>query len=147
MHVFPFQAEDSIWSVNIQSSGSFFTPALPTSDESLASPSPESMDAADTVPTNVANIGKSRQVLNLQSKTKQIRRGVGKGKRNPLQFSLFGNNVNGIKGKLDSLMNTLKHFKYPCCITLQESKLKGTNIKISGYQIFLKIEQMEGEGG
>ena len=47
----------------------------------------------------------------------------------------------------DSLSNTLKHFKKPSCITLQETKLKSQNIKIPGYQVFFKNRENAGGGG
>ena len=52
------------------------------------------------------------------------------------EFTLMGNNANGIKNKLESLKNNLKQFS-PSLIPLQETKLnvKG-QIKLHGYQIF-----------
>ena len=59
----------------------------------------------------------------------------------------MGNNCNGLKGKLDSLANTLKYFHKPSCITLQETKLKNQNIKIPGYQLFFKNRENFAGGG
>jgi hypothetical protein len=87
----------------------------------------------------VADAGKSGQRINAKTK-----RGTGRGKRESLTFSLLGNNVNGLRGKLDSLSNTLKHFKKPSCISLQETKLKNQNIKIPGYQTFFKNRENSG---
>ena len=61
-------------------------------------------------------------------------------------LSVLGNNCNGIRGKLDSLSSTLKHFNSPSCITLQESKLTTINLEIPGYQLFFKNWDM-GWGG
>ena len=79
-------------------------------------------------------------------KSKKTRRGWGKGNKS-LNFSLFGNNANGIKAKKDSLINTLKNFNVPSCVLLQETKLRfpGT-FKIPGYQIFEKTRTGMGGG-
>ena len=84
---------------------------------------------------------------------KQNRRGWGKKldrknfkrKINKQNFSIFEANSNGIKGKLESLLSNINHFK-PSCINIQESKLRfcGT-IKLQGYEIFENIR--EGLGG
>ena len=52
-----------------------------------------------------------------------------------------------MKGKKDSLINTLKCYGGPSCINIQESKLRfpGT-FKIPGYQIFEKIRTGLGGG-
>ena len=58
----------------------------------------------------------------------------------------MGNNANGIRGKLDSLKNAIKYFNNPSCITIQESKLRGSNLKLPGYQLFLKNRNVQGDG-
>ena len=59
----------------------------------------------------------------------------------------MGNNVDGVKNKIDSLMNNISCFK-PSIITLQETKLttKG-RIKIKGYEVFEYIRTEKGGGG
>ena len=142
MHVFSCPADDPPWAPYratywaaflppaTHSDNSFFTPGFPAIQEPLAGPTNPLDVSAD-----VGNGGKPGPSINKQRKT---RRGGGKGKNNSLQFSLLGNNVNGIRGKLNSLKNAVKHFKKPSCITIQESKLKSQNIKIPGYQLFVK---------
>ena len=99
------------------------------------------------VPANDGNDGKSDK-LPINSKPKpKTRRGTGRGKQKTLQFSLLGNNANGIKGKQDSLKNAINFFKRPSCITLQECKLKSQNMKIPGYQVFFKNRTTGGGGG
>ena len=56
----------------------------------------------------------------------------------------MGSNCNGLSGKGDSLMNSVKFFK-PSCINLQETKLRSKKYVIPGYQVFLK--NREGYGG
>ena len=141
MHVFPRTADDAPWPDLPPSSGppsgpspgSFFTERLPTSHGPLAAPSR---------PLELELAGKPNEGIK-----KKTRRGTGRGKRSDLCFSLLGNNCNGLKGKLDSLANTLKYFQKPTCITLQETKLKNQNIKISGYQLFFKNRENQGGGG
>ena len=63
------------------------------------------------------------------------------------EFTLMGNNANGIKNKLESLKNNLKQFS-PSLITLQETKLKVKGqIKLPGYQIFEQIRKDKSGGG
>ena len=93
-----------------------------------------------------AERGKPSQSVNPK---KQNRRGWGKKldrknfkrKINKQNFSIFGANSNGIKGKLESLLSNINHFK-PSCINIQESKLRfcGT-IKLQGYEIFENIRE------
>ena len=54
-----------------------------------------------------------------------------------MTFSIFGTNANGLSGKSDSLINSVKVFQ-PRCITIQETKLRSKSFKIPGYQVFLK---------
>ena len=62
-------------------------------------------------------------------------------------FSIWGNNSNGLKAKMKSLKANIEHFKRPSCITIQESKLKQTGvIKINGYKIFEKLRTGLGGG-
>ena len=55
-----------------------------------------------------------------------------------LNISLFGTNSNGLKGKIDSLNNSLKQFGMPSFVTIQETKLRSNNFKIPGYQVYQK---------
>ena len=91
---------------------------------------PESHDS----PISTPEAGKKGLKLKSKFKSKKTRRGWGKGNKS-LNFSLFGNNANGIKAKKDSLINTLKNFNVPSCVLLQETKLRfqGT-FKLPGYQ-------------
>ena len=78
----------------------------------------------------------AKQLLN----KKKTRRGNRKGKikNKSVKFSLIGSNANGLSGKMDSLISTINFFKSPSCVTIQETKLRSTNLRIPGYQIFLK---------
>ena len=151
MYVYPYQANDSTWISSSSTAptadavGFFFTERLSTPRQSLAR-SRQQLDALTPAPADVANGGKSRRVLGTKSH-KKTRRGVGKGKNKGLEFSLLGNNVNGIRGKIDSLNNTIKFFKKPSFLTIQESKLKTHNVKIPGYQLFFKNREQCGGGG
>ena len=83
-------------------------------------------------------------------KTKKTRRGWGKrGKKanKAIQFTLFGNNANGVKAKRESLIYSLKNYGGPSCVLIQETKLRtpGT-LKIPGYQIFEKTRTGLGGG-
>ena len=48
--------------------------------------------------------------------------------------------------KFDSLKNAVKFFNNPSCITIQESKLRGSCLKLPGYQLFLKNRKGFGGG-
>ena len=63
-----------------------------------------------------------------------------------MKFSLFGTNANGLSGKLDSLNSAIKFFNRPSCITVQETKLRSKNLKVPGYQVFLKNRKGFGGG-
>ena len=81
---------------------------------------------------------------------RKTRRGNWKKKSNTklkeIQFSLLGNNCNGIVNKQDSLKETMMTFK-PSILTLQETKVrKHGTLKIKGYQMFEKIRK-DGNGG
>ena len=71
---------------------------------------------------------------------KKTRRGKGKYSKNEQSeklFSIWGNNANGLKAKMDSLKANIDYYKQPSCITIQESKLRNCNtIKIEGYKVF-----------
>ena len=59
----------------------------------------------------------------------------------------MGNNCAGLKAKKKSLVQTIKAFKFPSCITIQETKLrKMGSIKLAEYQIFEKIRPSLGGG-
>ena len=59
----------------------------------------------------------------------------------------MGNNCFGLKAKKKSLVQTIKAFKFPSCITIQETKLrKMGSIKLAEYQIFEKIRPGLGGG-
>ena len=75
----------------------------------------------------------------------KIRRGWGRKKRKSQKFSVLASNSNGLKGKFESLKNSINFFK-PSCILIQEYKLSnyGT-LKLNGYQIFELIR--DGSGG
>ena len=61
--------------------------------------------------------------------------GGGKNRKN-ISFSILAANANGLKGKFDSLKNSINHFS-PSCVIIQESKLrKHGTLKLKGYQIF-----------
>ena len=69
------------------------------------------------------------------------------GKRSVETFSLWGNNVNGLKAKMSSLKANIEHFQRPSCITIQETKLRQSNsIKLNGYRIFEKNRSGFGGG-
>ena len=63
------------------------------------------------------------------------------------KFSIIGNNCFGLKSKKESLVQTLKAFNFPSCITIQETKLrKMGSVKINDYQVFEKIRPGLGGG-
>ena len=63
-------------------------------------------------------------------------------------FSVIGNNANGINSKLESLEHVLKYFKGPSCVLIQETKIRGSlRKKIPGYQIFQKPASADNSGG
>ena len=65
-----------------------------------------------------------------------------------LQFSILGNNVAGLKAKVDSLNHLIRTLNYPSCITIQETKLpRKKMIKLEGYETFEKIRTDGGGGG
>ena len=92
----------------------------------------------------MGSAGWAKKKLLLRKKT---RRGWG-GKKNQknTNFSILAANANGLKGKFDSLKNTMKHFK-PSCVLIQESKLrKNGSLKLKGFQIFELNRQGMGGG-
>ena len=63
-----------------------------------------------------------------------------------LNFSVMGTNAAGLKAKKDSLLNNIKMFNYPSCISIQETKLRNCgNFKLKNYQVFEK--RRSGFGG
>ena len=63
------------------------------------------------------------------------------------KFYSLGNNCFGLKTKKESLHQTIQAFKFPSCLTLQETKLrKMGSIKIDEYQVFEKIRPGLGGG-
>ena len=99
-----------------------------------------------TEPVPIRKYGPGKPKLCL--KVKKTRRGWGaKKSRKQINFSILGNNSNGIKAKKDSLINTLNFFNRPSCVLLQETKLRFPgSLKIKGYQIFEKIRKGLGGG-
>ena len=67
--------------------------------------------------------------------------------KNELKFSILGSNSAGLKAKTESLVQNIKVFNNPSCITLQETKMRhcGT-LKLSGYQVFEKVRSGLGGG-
>ena len=62
-------------------------------------------------------------------------------------FSIMGSNSAGLKSKIDSLLQNIKVFGYPSCITVQETKLrKSGTVKLDNYQVFEKIRTGMGGG-
>ena len=62
-------------------------------------------------------------------------------------FSIVGSNTAGLKAKRISLLNLIKSFNFPSCITLQETKLRNSGkFKISNYQVFEKLRSGQGGG-
>ena len=93
--------------------------------------------------------GKEEQKLEKKERNK-TRRGKGKRKKkkdSPLYFSLLGSNANGLKAKIDSLINNVAIFDKPSCILIQETKLRKSGmIELPGYQIFQLIRNGFGGG-
>ena len=89
---------------------------------------------------NASNGGKSGANTNPLLKCKKTKRGNMKGKlrKKDLKFSIIGSNSNGLSGKTDSLISSIKLFDRPSCVTIQETKLRSKNLKIPGYQVFIK---------
>jgi hypothetical protein len=90
--------------------------------------------------------GKGKCMNNNEEKRKP-RRGNWRKKSNTklqeIQFSLLGNNCNGIFYKQESLKETMMTFK-PSILTLQETKVrKHGTLKIKGYQMFENSGRME----
>ena len=59
----------------------------------------------------------------------------------------MGSNSAGLKSKMESLIQNIKVFDNPSCITLQETKLRkcGT-VKLNEYQVFEKVRSGLGGG-
>ena len=109
-------------------------------DVSLSASSPEPTQAMEPQGGSGENRGKILNPPQTKSCKRKTRRGISKrkkGKNKNLGFTIIGTNSNGLSGKVDSLYNTVKHFK-PSCITIQETKLRSKKFEIPGYQVFLK---------
>ena len=108
-----------------------------------------SIDTARAVgkPEPMGGTRKTQQKILNKSKT---RRGVGKKDKNRkyrnINFSIFGSNANGLKGKAESLKSAINFYNFPSCITIQESKLRSEKFEIPGYQVFLKNRSGMGGG-
>ena len=103
---------------------------------------------ATSIPESLGSLGKFKSTPVSKSK---IRRGKGKRKHNGeninRELSIWGNNSNGLKAKLRSLRANLEQFDFPSCVTLQETKLRQTNlIKIEGYKVFETVRTGLGGG-
>ena len=99
-------------------------------------------------PETMDPFGKNKQPIKVKNKT---RRGRGKqnqkGGSSECNFSIWGNNSNGLKAKMNSLKANVEYFERPSCITLQETKLRQSNvIKIDGYKVFEKMRNGFGGG-
>ena len=106
-------------------------------DVSLSASSPEPTQAMEPQGGSGENRGKILNPPQTKSCKRKTRRGISKRKNKNLGFTIIGTNSNGLSGKVDSLYNTVKHFK-PSCITIQETKLRSKKFEIPGYQVFLK---------
>ena len=88
------------------------------------------------------------------NKTNKTKRGYGRRKtkkktknKTNYKFSILGNNVRGIKRKIESLMSSINSFDNPSCILLQETLLQSTeSVGIPGYQVFTKNRKGKGGG-
>ena len=79
---------------------------------------------------------------------RKTRRGQKRGfKKSKLSLSIMGNNCNGIKGKLDTLIANIDSFS-PSIVTIQETLLNSKNlVKLPGYQLFEHPRFSRGGGG
>ena len=126
MHVFPCERTHE------QKHGSFFRSKISKYNTSrfLTTSAGNSIQFPGT-PTAKRCVEKNTPPLR-----RKIRRGWGGRKRNNVKFSILASNANGLKGKIESLKNSINFFK-PSCIIIQESKPKNSGmLKLNGYQIF-----------
>ena len=89
---------------------------------------------------------------------KNTRRGYGKkkgknkldlinGSSKNMNFTIFASNCNGLKGKTDSLLSSVKSLDFPSCVCLQETKcIYPGMFQIDGYQVFEKVRKSKGGG-
>ena len=127
---------------------------MATDDEPICEPLEYSGDEPvptsehEPVPTSEPlSIPATANGKNVKSKLKKTRRGWGSKGKKLIKFTVFCNNANGLKGKKESFINSIKKFGSPSCILIQESKLRfpGT-FKLQGYQIFEKTRAGLGGG-
>ena len=104
--------------------------------------------AAVLIPESMGPFGKTKQPIKMKNKTRR-----GRGRQNQRgdnfegKFTIWGNNSNGLKAKINSLKANVEFFKRPSCITIQETKLRQSNvIKIDGYKVFEKMRTGFGGG-
>ena len=99
--------------------------------------------------------GKGKSVRELKTlpernNNKKKRRGRGrkklKGNNKVKLFSIIGNNINGLKAKIDSLQSVVNIFS-PSVICLQETKLRSKGIwKAKGFRTFERLRKGFGGG-
>ena len=95
----------------------------------------------------MANNPTKPKLLNVN--TVKTRRGLKKRGYDKVQgkLSIFGNNCDGIKHKIESLKLNVASFS-PSIVTLQETKLKSKNsFKLPGYQFFERLRCQKDGGG
>ena len=81
-------------------------------------------------------------------KVRKTRRGRGSRNSKCKKLTLFGNNINGLNGKWESLLSALEYLNSPSCILVQETKVKAQFLrKIKGYEIFNKPRKGKDGGG
>ena len=106
-----------------------------------------SHDRSDKCSKSVASNSTKPKLVN--TSTGKTRRGLKKRSYNKDQskLSIFGNNCDGIKNKVESLKVNVTSFS-PSIVTLQETKLKSKNsFKIPGYQFFERLRCQKDGGG
>ena len=111
--------------------------------DELIQPLSTSATATDSssVPTVASRFKKSIKV-------RKTRRGRGSRNSKCKKLTLFGNNINGLNGKWESLLSALEYLNSPSCILVQETKIKAQFLrKIKGYEIFNKPRKGKDGGG
>ena len=95
-----------------------------------------------------------RSTLETKTEYKKSNRGGIRSKKNRLKehnkqinLSILGTNSAGLKAKYDSLLQVMKIFDFPSCITLQETKFTQKGVKLSGYGVFEKVRKTQNGGG
>ena len=103
----------------------------------------ESSSSCFEHPVSAANCDRQ----SISKKNVKTRRGRGhRGKSKCV--SIFGNNINGLVGKWDSLESVLKQFNLPSCVFIQETMLKTKlSKKLLGYKMFDKPIRGKESGG